>query len=243
MLSSRNPLALKWYMLIAQGLAFFAIYYAVFRAVIRALNLRTPGREDDEDPVVSAGAPSSPASGSVADLARAYLGAIGGASNIANIDACITRLRLSLKDAGQVNESVARQLGASGVIRLDSQNVQIIVGPLAELVAQAMREQLSNPQAAAATPPSPGAPADPLAEKAARYIALLGGAANLTSIDACITRLRLVVVDSARVDQGEARRLGASGVITIGAQNVHVIVGGEAELLAAAMRRQLPGQG
>ena len=69
------------------------------------------------------------------------------------------------------------------------------------------------------------------------FIAALGGAANLSVVDACISRLRLTVADPVRVDARALRQLGASGVVTLGAQNVQVIVGGEAEGLAAAIRR------
>ena len=74
-------------------------------------------------------------------------------------------------------------------------------------------------------------------ERPLAFIAALGGAANLSVVDACISRLRLTVADPARVDARALRQLGASGVVTLGAQNVQVIVGGEAEGLAAAIRR------
>ena len=72
-------------------------------------------------------------------LARRYIGAVGGSDNLTAIDACITRLRLNVKDAGQVNEGVAKRLGASGVIRLNKQSVQIIVGTQAESIAMASK--------------------------------------------------------------------------------------------------------
>lgn len=58
---------------------------------------------------------------------------------MSDVDACITRLRLTLKDATKVDEAAAKRAGASGVIRLNNQNVQIIIGPKAELIALAMR--------------------------------------------------------------------------------------------------------
>ena len=241
MLSSRNPLAVKWYMLIVQGLAFFALYYAVFRAAIRAFDLRTPGREDDE-PAAESGATIPAAPSDLAGLAQHYLAAVGGHANVVQIDACITRLRLTLNATTRVDEAAARQLGASGVIRLDERNVQIIVGPQAERIAQAMRD-INAPHAQASQPAQP-TPAstpsvEPLAERADAFIAALGGAANLTLIDACISRLRLTVADPQRINSTALRQLGASGVVTLGAQNVQVIVGSEAEALAAAMRRRI----
>ncbi|MGL6040901.1 MAG: N-acetylglucosamine-specific PTS transporter subunit IIBC [Deefgea sp.] len=140
-LSSRNPLATQWYMLIVQGFAFFAAYYFIFRAVITGMNLKTPGREDD---VIESAATAIPAaaSGSTAELAQAYVAVVGGASNVTNVDACITRLRLSVNDADLVDEAAAKRLGASGVIKLNKQSVQIIVGPKAELIADSLRAQL-----------------------------------------------------------------------------------------------------
>ncbi len=159
-LSSRNPLASHWYMLIVQGAAFFAVYYFAFRTAITALNLKTPGREDDDAQL--AVAPSAAAPGNTAELARAYIGVIGGAANVVNVDACITRLRLTVKDADQVNVAAAKGLGASGVIKLNQQNVQIVVGPTAELIAGSLRAQLAGSVVApgAAAPvvsPAPGA--------------------------------------------------------------------------------------
>ncbi|WP_028451818.1 N-acetylglucosamine-specific PTS transporter subunit IIBC [Chitinilyticum aquatile] len=146
-LSARNPLAVNWFMLIVQGLVFFAIYYFSFTAVIKMLNLKTPGREDDEvaDAGVAAAAPVAAAGASDTDtLAQTYLNVIGGAANISDIDACITRLRLTLVDTAKVDEAAAKRAGASGVIKLNSTNVQIIIGPKAELVAAAMRKLLGG---------------------------------------------------------------------------------------------------
>lgn len=143
-LSTRNPLAKDWFMLIPQGLVFFAIYYFGFRAFITALKLKTPGREDEIIDAITSPEASAPASGSTAELAEAYVGVVGGASNVTNVDACITRLRLSVNDADLVDEAAAKRLGASGVIKLNKQSVQIIVGPKAELIADSLRAQLST---------------------------------------------------------------------------------------------------
>ena len=234
-LSSRNPLAVKWYMLIVQGVVFFAIYYAVFRTAIRLLDLRTPGRDDDEAGPEAATSPASTGS-TMAEIAQGYISAAGGTANLVNIDACITRLRLSVKDASRVNEALARKLGASGVIRLDQQNVQIVVGAQAELIAQSMNAQHA---AQSGAPDASPAGEDARSTKARNYIAVAGGKSNLTEVEGCITRLRLTVNDPARVDQAQAKQLGASGVISVGAHNVHIIVGGEAEHIASAMRRLL----
>ena len=159
-LSSRNPLATQWWMLIPQGLVFFAIYYVVFRFVITKFNLMTPGRElavagseaDGQDLNVS-----SDKEQDVSALACQYIAAIGGSDNLTGIDACITRLRLSVKDSSLVNESLAKRLGASGVIRLNKTSVQIIVGFVAEKIANAMKT--TGPVAAAEASAAPAAQA------------------------------------------------------------------------------------
>lgn len=159
-LSSRNPLATHWWMLIPQGLVFFAIYYVVFRFTITKFNLMTPGRElavagseaDGQDMNVSADKDQD-----VAGLARQYIAAVGGSDNLTGIDACITRLRLNVKDSSLVNEAMAKRLGASGVIRLNKTSVQIIVGFVAEKIANAMKT--TGPVAAASADAAPAAAA------------------------------------------------------------------------------------
>ena len=158
--SARNPLATQWYMLIPQGLVFFAIYYVIFRFTITKFNLLTPGRElavagdetDGQDVNVSGDQAQD-----TSLLARQYIAAVGGSANLTGIDACITRLRLTVKDSALVNESLAKRLGATGVIRLNKTSVQIIVGFVAEKIANAMKTSGDVPAAvdapaAAATP-------------------------------------------------------------------------------------------
>ncbi len=149
LLSVRNPLATQWYMLIPQGVVFFILYYLVFRFTIKRFNLLTPGRElqvvgdeadgydTDVDTVLLSKGDETQA------LARRYISAVGGSDNLTGIDACITRLRLNVKDSAQVNESLARNLGAQGIIRLNKESVQIIVGTRAEIIASAMRNVLA----------------------------------------------------------------------------------------------------
>jgi len=163
-LSTRNPLATHWYMLIPQGLVFFVIYYVVFRFTIKKFNLMTPGRElavagDESDGYDVNVDKTDNGETATESLARRYIGAVGGSSNLTSIDACITRLRLNVNDSAQVNEGVAKRLGASGVIRLNKQSVQIIVGTQAESIASAMKKVLTKgPVAAAATSNAPVEP-------------------------------------------------------------------------------------
>ncbi|WP_354623552.1 N-acetylglucosamine-specific PTS transporter subunit IIBC [Psychromonas sp. MME2] len=133
-LSSQNPLAVKWYMLLVQGVVFFALYYFTFVALIKGLNLKTPGREDAD-----ADAVTTTKSQDAGELATAYVAALGGLDNLTVIDACITRLRLTLKDCSLINEAELKNLGAMGVVKLGENNLQVIIGPQAESIANRMK--------------------------------------------------------------------------------------------------------
>ncbi|MFA0084326.1 N-acetylglucosamine-specific PTS transporter subunit IIBC [Vibrio sp. 10N.261.51.F12] len=127
-------LATKPFVLLLIGLGFGALYFFTFSFAIRAFNLKSPGREDDDEVAadVSADAPKG-------DVARQYLKALGGHDNLTSIDACITRLRLAMKDRSIVDEKVLKKLGAKGVVKLGENNLQVILGPLAEIVAGEMK--------------------------------------------------------------------------------------------------------
>ncbi|MFC6651153.1 PTS transporter subunit EIIC [Paenibacillus rhizoplanae] len=113
------------------GLAFFLLYYVLFRFVIVKFNLKTPGREDDtEDEVIDLSKGGATVSSS--SRAAKILENIGGSANIRSIDACITRLRLNVNDDKAVKDSALKQLGASGVMRLGQGAVQIVFGPQSE---------------------------------------------------------------------------------------------------------------
>ncbi len=112
-LSSQNPLAVQWYMLIVQGLVFFAIYYSVFRFAILKFNLKTPGRGEDMVPEQESAASGDKG---IEGLTHQYIEALGGSDNITEVDNCITRLRLSVKDSGIVDKEKLKQLGAAGVV-------------------------------------------------------------------------------------------------------------------------------
>ncbi|OKP04907.1 N-acetylglucosamine-specific PTS transporter subunit IIBC [Xenorhabdus eapokensis] len=155
LLSSRNPLAVHWYMLIPQGLVFFCLYYVVFRFTIKKFNLMTPGRElsatnETDGYDIDMAKKESNSAGSIQEKAHQYIAAVGGSDNLTNVDSCITRLRLSVNDSSLVNEQLVKHLGASGVIRLNKQSVQIIVGTRAELISNMMKEILKTGYVAAA---------------------------------------------------------------------------------------------
>lgn len=144
------------WMLVLMGLVAFAVYFVLFSVIIRAFNLKTPGREDASDDIVAPEANSNTDEGLRA-LSRSYIGAIGGSDNLTGIDACITRLRLSVKDSSKVLDASCKRLGASGVVKLNKQTVQVIVGSKAEAIADGMRAVIAaGPVPAAEVAPAAG---------------------------------------------------------------------------------------
>ncbi|WP_108650475.1 N-acetylglucosamine-specific PTS transporter subunit IIBC [Dongshaea marina] len=115
---------------------YFVLYTAIFYAVIKLLNLPTPGRESDLDDADSSVAVESDMNG----LATQYLELLGGRNNLTDIDACITRLRLGVKDKSIIDDAALKALGAKGVVHLGEKNMQVILGPLADPIATEMKK-------------------------------------------------------------------------------------------------------
>lgn len=132
---STNPL-----LLIPVGLVTALIYYVVFRVMIVKLNLKTPGREDEELTETEEARDSE----AILEDSRAakILRQIGGPDNIESVDACITRLRLVVKDDKAVNDAGLKQLGASGVMRLGKGAVQVVFGPQSESIKDEIKKML-----------------------------------------------------------------------------------------------------
>jgi PTS system N-acetylglucosamine-specific IIC component len=128
-------LATKPLLLLPIGLIFAGIYYSVFVYAIRTFDLKTPGRTEENIDYVS----SKIEAIGEDELINAYLDALGGKDNLKEIDSCITRLRLIVRDASLVNDQKLKKLGAAGVIRPSKDAVQVIVGTMAERVADRLR--------------------------------------------------------------------------------------------------------
>jgi PTS system N-acetylglucosamine-specific IIC component len=187
------------------GALYFVVYYFAFTFVIRRFDLKTPGREETE-----------PAAAPVAGNgeAAAFIRALGGAGNIRGIDACMTRLRVSLASPSTVDEAVLRSLGARGFVRPTADTLQVVVGPVADQLAGDMRRTLRAPAATAL-----------VQGDAAALLSALGGRANLASIDAASTRLLLTVADDALVDERALAATSPRGFARPAAGRVHVLVG------------------
>lgn len=134
-------------MIVLMGLVFAAIYFVVFYFAIKKFNLPTPGREDDDklDEIVEDDAQRgvvNSKSSSIGEKASGILEALGGSSNIENIDACVTRIRLTVKDSEKVNEKELKRLGATGVMKLDAKNLQVVVGTLADPIVSHIKKMM-----------------------------------------------------------------------------------------------------
>ncbi len=133
-------LSTKGWMVIPIGLAFAVVYYFLFVAVIKGLNLLTPGREEE-----AAGATASAVSKSdLEKLALDYLASLGGADNIEEIGACITRLRLVVRNGKLIEEARIKALGATGLVRPNSTTLQVVIGTKAELLADVMKKHMKG---------------------------------------------------------------------------------------------------
>ncbi|NMD71618.1 PTS transporter subunit EIIC [Bacillus sp. DNRA2] len=130
-----NPQTNAW-LVIPVGLGFAVIYYFGFRFAIRKFNLKTPGREVEEveDEVTDK-------TGN--ELPYNILEAMGGQSNIAHLDACITRLRVSVNDIKNVDKNRLKKLGAAGVLEVGN-NIQAIFGPRSETIKGQMQDIISG---------------------------------------------------------------------------------------------------
>ena len=135
-------IAQKPWMLIPIGLAFAVVYFFVFYFFIKIFDIKTPGREDDEDESGEMGTVKASADGNLAELAEKYLALLGGKENIREIEACITRMRLILNDNTGISESDLKALGAAGVMKAGNEATQVIVGTKAELLVDEMKKLL-----------------------------------------------------------------------------------------------------
>jgi N-acetylglucosamine PTS system EIICBA or EIICB component len=206
-------------MLIPVGLAYFALYYGLFRLVIHWMDLKTPGREDE--PMAASGAVQAATSGG---RGAAYLAALGGPANVASVEACTTRLRLILNDQGAVDEAGLKVLGARGLVRPSDRALQVVLGPIADQVAGEIREAMDGASSLAAA-----AESDPRA-----WLTALGGRENVQSAERCDGRVRVSLIDSSRVDMDGLKRLGARAV-ALTPSGVHLIVGAQATTVAAGL--------
>ena len=130
--SASLPAARNTWMIIPLGIAAFIVFYAVFRFAIVKWDLKTPGREDDDEEAEKKVVLSND---NYTEVASIILEGVGGKDNVTSIDNCITRLRLEIKDYTLVDEKKIKSAGVAGVIRPGKNAVQVVVGTKVQFVA------------------------------------------------------------------------------------------------------------
>ena len=136
--SATLPAAANTWMIIPLGIAAFVVFYVVFRFAIVKFDLKTPGREDDDD--TEAEKRAVLANDDFTEVAKIVLEGVGGKENVTSIDNCITRLRLEIKDYTKVDEKKIKSAGVAGVIRPGKNSVQVIVGTKVQFVADEFKK-------------------------------------------------------------------------------------------------------
>ena len=207
-------------LLIPIGAAYAVIYYVLFRFVIRRFDLKTPGRDDEQEssPAMVAGEPGG--------RGAAYLAALGGAGNLERVEACTTRLRLIVADQSAIDEPKLKALGARGVIRPSDKAVQVVLGPIADSVAMEITDAIGR---GAVSPSSSPAPIEePVsrhkAELSPDLVEALGGNANIIDATQLDARVRVAVKNAEVVKTIDAEAVQARGLAVLPGNIVHILM-------------------
>ncbi|WJK10965.1 N-acetylglucosamine-specific PTS transporter subunit IIBC [Pseudomonas fluorescens] len=221
------------WLVVPVGLAYAVIYYAVFDFCIRRFNLKTPGREDV--------ATADKAVLTENERAGAYIKALGGAENLVTVGACTTRLRLEMVDRNKASDADLKALGAMAVVRPGKGgSLQVVVGPMADSIADEIR--LAMPALGRAVVTAPVAvveTSEPVAvstPQAQQWLTALGGSDNVLQMD-CIamSRIRLQLADGKALSESRLKELGCLGVSALEDGVWHLLVGERAQSLSAAL--------
>ena len=148
----------RWLMVLVIGVIYAFVYYFLFSFIIKKFNLKTPGRDENEEETKlyskadyqqrnnsgdSDSESNGGAKGEIAEKAPAVLEALGGPENIVSVDACITRLRVEVKDKSKVDKDRLKSLGAAGVMEV-GKGIQAIFGAKADGYKNAINDILGN---------------------------------------------------------------------------------------------------
>lgn len=142
----------NWVWIIIVGIVYFIVYYFLFSFLIKKLNLRTPGRFDDDEVKLykrsdveakKRGGENEPKNVMKDELSAGICRGLGGKSNISDVDCCATRLRCTVYNAELVNDSTLRMTGASGVVHKGN-GVQIIYGPKVTVIKSNFEDFLES---------------------------------------------------------------------------------------------------
>ena len=210
--------ATRPWVLLPVGLVYALAYYSTFRFCIVRFQLRTPGREDDE---TAPGADEVPVAGTT--RTAAMIAALGGSANLTAIDACTTRLRLTVANQDAVDEPALRRLGARGLVRPSANTLQVVLGPIADQVAGELRAFVR------------GADTNVDQAFAARLLQALGGRTNVVDVAAASTRLLVTLREDSALDESALRSLDLRGIARPAPRRLHLLVGPQAGVLQRAL--------
>lgn len=142
----------SWLRIIPVGIIYFIVYYVVFRFFIKKLDLKTPGREADNaetrlytraDYESRKNKDKTGTLNNNDELSAIIVEGLGGKDNISDVDACATRLRITVYDSGRVNEDLLKSTGASGVVKRGS-GVQVVYGPRVTVIKSNLEDYLAG---------------------------------------------------------------------------------------------------
>ena len=139
-----------WIWIVVVGVVYFVVYFFVFSMLIKKMNLKTPGREDDDEETKlytrsDVNAKNAASNNSDAQSALIAKG-LGGSANLSDVDCCATRLRVTVHDASKVDQAILKASGAAGVI-VKGNGVQVIYGPKVSVIKSNLEDYLSSPHA------------------------------------------------------------------------------------------------
>lgn len=242
---AQNPLYL-----LPIGAVAFVLYYFIFDFFIRKFNLPTIGRDADSGVEVSLVKADS--------KALQFIESLGGSDNLISVDACTTRLRLTVKDSTTINRNMLKALGARGVIAPSKESLQVILGPTADNVASEIREALAANHSIAAvnyhekkvevevSPISTNlnlnssSPSDENSILALSLVNALGGLDNINGLSiVAITRLRVSILDETKINNDKLGTMSKVKLIHVDESIKQVYLGDNANEVYLAIHQML----
>lgn len=225
------------------GIIFAVITYFIFKIMIEKFNYITPGREADDEAVhllnkkeykEKKAEQAANAGDPYIERATAYLRLLGGASNIAELSSCATRLRVTVNDPDKLGSDAEFRANKAVSVVHHGKAIQVIVGLDVPQVLESMQGliQKSDSDAKVSTGQD-----NPYIERATGFVDLLGGNGNIESVISCSTRVRVKVVDMSKVAADEAfKKLDAKEVERKDNNEVDIVVGLDADQVVDEMK-------
>ena len=134
-----------WIYIVLVGIVYFFVYWGVFTFLIKKFNFKTPGREaDNEETKLYTRSDVNAKNGGKTDMTSVLiLKGLGGKENIADIDCCATRLRITVHNSDAVSEDILKQSGAAGVIKKGN-GIQVIYGPRVTVIKSHLEDFMES---------------------------------------------------------------------------------------------------